>query len=686
VHISGVTGETAESGARLAKFLREGEATILEAWGRAVQELPAAKRLDPVAVRRGMPALLGEIERSVETGLAEAVPDQVIQSHALARLAEGFDPSQLMTEFTLMRGCISGMLEWPGAGGDIADRHTLDRAIDQAAISCLQHYTRAREEQFQRSEKNQELQRASLDILFSSAPDAIGVVDRELRYVRVNPALAAINGRTVEEHLGKTIGEILPSAVGETISEFVRSTLRDGQPKIVELSDESLNPSRRPSYFRMTYFPVPGRDGVVSGVGAVIVNITDQKRATQEASLFAEASSLLNSSPDASTVLERLARLIVQYLADACVIDMPAHYGRFRRVSESCDAATQALLAAQLALVPAALVLPPVKLVMETGRAQLLSELTSADLEDASLGAEHRAAIERFGPTSAMLVPLRAGTRVVGVASIFSRSGEFHLGEHDLRIAQELADRAGMAVENMRLFEEAQRSAQLRERVLTTVCHDLKNPLTAVGLGAGTLRASRVDEAERPKVQRALGLIDRSCQHMLRLIEDLLDVGSIQAGQLAIKRSQHDIDALLAEAVELHAAMAVERQIDLRRQGEATGVVVTCDRERILQVFANLIGNALKFSPSGARITLGAGLAGNQLICSVSDTGPGIPQQDLPHIFEPYWTGRRTTAKGTGLGLFISKGIIEAHGGQMQVTTTAGSGTRFSFGLPIAAS
>lgn len=667
----------------MAKFLREGGAGILEAWERAVQELPAAKRLDPVAVRRGMPELLGEIERAVETGV-EAVPDEVIRSHALARLAEGFDPTQLMTEFMLMRGCISEMPDWPAAFGDLADRRTLDHAIDRTAISCLGHYTRAREEQVQRSEKNQELQRASLDIVFTAAPDAIGVVDHELRYVRVNPALAAINGRTVEEHVGKTIAEILPSKVGETISQFVWSTLRDGQPKVVELSDESLNPNRRPSYFRMSYFPVPGREGVMTGVGAVIVNITDQKRAAQEANLFGEASSLLSSSPDPSTALEGLARLIVQHLADACVIDMPAHYGRFRRVSEGCDAATRELLDAQLALVPAELVLPPVKLVMETGRAELLVELTSADLDAASLGAEHRAAIERFGPTSAMLVPLRAGTRVIGVVSIFSR--RFHYGEHDLRIAQELADRAGMAVENMRLFEEAQRSAQLRERVLATVCHDLKTPLTAVNLGAGTLRRSRVDEADRPQALRSLSLIERSCQHMLHLIEDLLDVGSIQAGQLAITLSPHGIDALLAEAIELQGAMAAAKRIDLRRQSEVTDLVVSCDRERILQVFANLIGNAVKFSPSGARIAVGAAPASNQVICSVSDTGPGIPQQDLPHIFEPYWSGRRTAAKGTGLGLFISKGIIEAHGGQMQVTSSPGAGTSFTFALPIAAS
>ena len=226
---------------------------------------------------------------------------------------------------------------------------------------------------------------------------------------------------------------------------------------------------------------------------------------------------------------------------------------------------------------------------------------------------------------------------------------------------------------------EAQRAARMREEILAVVSHDLKNPLGAIHLAATLLL-----EKPEPHARKHLEVIYRAASRMDDLIGDLLDMASIQAGRLAVDRAPHDAEALVREVVETHEPMALEKGVRLERSPTRLGAVqVACDRRRVLQVFGNLIGNAIKFCRPGDTITIRAAPAGDVVRFAIADTGPGIGDKELPHIFEPYWSAKKHAAKGTGLGLFISRGIVEAHGGQLTVESAAGEGATFTFTLPV---
>jgi signal transduction histidine kinase len=169
---------------------------------------------------------------------------------------------------------------------------------------------------------------------------------------------------------------------------------------------------------------------------------------------------------------------------------------------------------------------------------------------------------------------------------------------------------------------------------------------------------------------------------MEHLITDLLDMASITAGRLSIDTQPEVADDVLREALELHVSVAEEKKINLLIRANCEGVTVECDRQRVLQVFENLTGNALKFCRAGDTVTLGSELSAGAVCFSVEDTGPGIDPAVLDKLFDPYWSGPGS-AKGVGLGLYIARGIVERHGGRLEVRSTPGEGARFSFSIPV---
>ncbi|MFS8066122.1 MAG: ATP-binding protein [Byssovorax sp.] len=229
---------------------------------------------------------------------------------------------------------------------------------------------------------------------------------------------------------------------------------------------------------------------------------------------------------------------------------------------------------------------------------------------------------------------------------------------------------------------EAREARRAREEFLAIVAHDLRTPLGVVVLSSNALREALPEGPDGEEARALNAMVERAASQMGRLIRDLLDASSIEAGRLRFDIQEHDAAALLADAADLLAPLAQQKSITMKRPHVSAVRKVRCDRDRILQVLSNLIGNAIKFTPDGGAITLRIADAPSAITFTVADNGPGVPEGAVSRIFERHWSGRGKAGADTGLGLYIAKGIVEAHDGQISLAPETGGGTAFSFTLP----
>jgi signal transduction histidine kinase len=253
--------------------------------------------------------------------------------------------------------------------------------------------------------------------------------------------------------------------------------------------------------------------------------------------------------------------------------------------------------------------------------------------------------------------------------------------EKERALAENLREKyEALAVENARLYEQAQQAVRVREQILAIVSHDLKNPLNTILMSAALLTKVAPDDQEA--LPRTVGRIQRAALRMLRLIGDLLDFASIQAGRLAIKRDLQEPGAIIQETLANFESLAQERQLGLTAEIGLALPKVYCDRDRLLQVLANLVGNATKVTSEGGHVILRVEDRVHEVLFTVSDDGPGISNEDTKHLFERYWRSGEAQYKGTGLGLAIAQGIVIAHGGRIWAESDLGRGASFFFTVP----
>ncbi|HEV2734521.1 MAG TPA: ATP-binding protein, partial [Longimicrobiaceae bacterium] len=285
---------------------------------------------------------------------------------------------------------------------------------------------------------------------------------------------------------------------------------------------------------------------------------------------------------------------------------------------------------------------------------------------------------------SLLVVPLAARGRVFGALTLATAGSRRRYERDDLRFAEDLARRIALALDNVRLYREAEAAARLRDEVVAIVSHDLRNPLNVVTFSSDVLLRSLAESPDRAAERRQLEGIAQAAERMRRLILDLLDVARVDAGSLPVEPVPCPAGPLASHALELDAALAEERGVSVRSLVADDAPLVLADRERILQVLSNLLGNAVRFTPPGGAITLRADACEREVRFALADTGPGIPADDLPHVFDRFWRGQRSARSGAGLGLAIARGIVEAHGGRIWAESVPGEGSTFYFTLPRA--
>ena len=243
---------------------------------------------------------------------------------------------------------------------------------------------------------------------------------------------------------------------------------------------------------------------------------------------------------------------------------------------------------------------------------------------------------------------------------------------------------ATFALDHAIFCEAAEQAAHAREELMAVVSHDLKNPLATIQMAVQFLLEDLIpnDEAHRAgRVQ--LGVIHRSAERMYRLVHDLLDVAAVEANQLPVNGEPVSVDVLIGDALDLLRPLAASKKVSLIADFESTLPRVLADRERILQVFSNLGGNALKFTPANGRLEIRAELCDELVEFRVRDSGSGIAPEELPHVFDRFWQGKKKVRGGVGLGLAITRGIVQAHGGDIRAESTLGLGSTFRFTLPV---
>jgi signal transduction histidine kinase len=370
-------------------------------------------------------------------------------------------------------------------------------------------------------------------------------------------------------------------------------------------------------------------------------------------------------------------------MADYCALDM-IDGDDFIRIGEAHVDKSKTNLVNEMSSFPKSVLTEhhPMMRVIATGHPVLEVQVTPELIQASFAHEAQRQTVRALAPISYICVPLLASGKPLGVLTLATSSSGRRYDMADLALAADLARRAALVVEHARLFHEAEQATRARDEILAVVAHDLRNPLNTVMMAAGIMLET--SSAERPQERRQVEIVRRAADRMNRMIQDLLDVKRMESGRLALEPKPEQPVTLVCDTIEMLRPLAEGSSLRLESHVAADLPLVRADATRISQVLSNLVGNAVKFTPRGGLVSIAAEKVDGEVRFAVIDTGPGIPAEQLPHIFGRFWQAKSADRRGIGLGLAIAKGIVEAHRGRIWVESSVGLGSTFYFTLPTA--
>ena len=570
------------------------------------------------------------------------------------------------------RGAIFGVIQFEPAGsptrGDVeflnAIGNQLAIAIDRARTAKLAE-ARVREQlDFTRA-------------IGASLGEGTVAIDRNGVVTFLNPAATAL------------LGVSMTTAIGMPFDALARFETTDGRvldcPLRRAIATDSWVQSddhflcREGARFEVAYTSSPiRREGGIEGAVLAFNDIRERKRGERDRTFMLDATMRLSATLDASTVLTELARVAVPTIGELSFVDVLTtddHLLRAAWAHAESDPALDQFYRATPTIIDSG----PELTVIRSGRS--LHATADETWWIQTLKSPYEIGLLRqWAGAHVLIVPLAIGDRILGTLTMHARPGARSYSAADLALAEELGRRGATALEHARLYGQARDAIGLRDQMLAIVSHDLRSPLSIVMMAAGALDEQLLESSNKSIVQK----IHRAAHRMDRMIRDLLDYASIDAGQLSIVPRAQDVHSMISETLVGVEAIARVRNVELSMVVPDGLPPVACDRDRILQVTSNLVGNALKVVSSGGLVTIRAALHDDGIAISVIDTGPGISAHDQGRLFERYWRGAEHRYQGTGLGLAIARGIVLAHGGKIWVESKLGHGATFTFTLPIA--
>ena len=543
--------------------------------------------------------------------------------------------------------------------------------------------------------------------IVSIAADAIISMDESQRITMFNSGAEKIFGYAQTEIIGQPLAILLPQGVGErhaaAVREFVAGTV-----------DARHMGERREIFGRRKSGEVFRADASISKVTvndhvvftAVVRDVTerwtreqerarllaeatsaraDADRERERASFLAHVTDVLTASLDFTESLRTIARLIVPRLATVCVVDIVDDTGEVRRMDVVGGPPAGKGAADFLRGLTMSRHRPYLTMrAMDSGQSELIPRVTEAHLRDAAQDERHFDALRSLGLASLLCVPLAARGNTLGAIGLGRDQSAEPFTDADRVFCEDIARRAALAIDNARLYQRAQDAVRQRDLVLGIVSHDLRDPLSAIRMCVtGLEHGLRQDPAELAEL---LSAIRSSVDWAQGLIADLLDIASIESGKLSFEARPIDPVILVARAAHLFDPAAREKSVRLTAIAPDELPTIMADERRTLQVLSNLVSNALKHTKPGGNIRLTAQPLEREVVFAVEDDGPGIPDDEVPKLFDRFWHARRGSEQaGTGLGLAIAKGIVDAHGGTIWVESDVGSGSTFKFSLPLSA-
>ncbi|HEY7179584.1 MAG TPA: GAF domain-containing protein [Gaiella sp.] len=637
---------------------------------------------------------------------------------------------------------------------------------------------------------------ALLDTLFGTAPVGLAFFDRELRFVRVNQALAEINGPSVEEHVGRLLEEVLPE-LGPSLAERYRRVLATDEPDLeVEVRGETPAAPGKERIWQSSYYPVRTSENVLLGLGVVVSDVTERRFAERAERFLARASDVLASSLDYERTLRAVAVLAVPELAGQCIVDLLEEDGSLRCVASShVDPDKQELLRRLRDEFPPTTPGHPVQAALRSGDARFLPQLDDEAIVSMAHNEQHAAAIRELANTSGIVAPLVARGRILGAITLGSVPPQLRFTPADVELASELARRAATAVDNALLYRAAEERAQaalalayvddgvflldeadvvrlwnpaaeaitglpaadvvgedigdvlagwadlapnipvtlesvarssrpqtlplelggrelwlsisgvrfadgtvyafrdvteeraverLKSDFVSTVSHELRTPLAAIYGAALTLRRTdiRLEESQQSGL---LDVIASEADQLARIVNDILWASRLDAGTMGVAIRSCDATSLarqMVEAARAHAPAGVA--LVLSTPEDLPPVAV--DPDKIRQVIANLLDNAIKYSPDGGRVELTLSQADARVRFRVSDEGLGIPPAEHERIFEKFYRLDPQLTRGvggTGLGLYICRELVHRMHGRIWVESDGQAGSSFFVDLPV---
>ncbi len=561
--------------------------------------------------------------------------------------------------------------------------------------------------------RREEETNARLAAIVESSEDAIIGATPEGIISSWNSGAERIFGYSANEVKDKPLSILYPDDQPDEFPQ-VLERLQQGE-RIEHYESQRVRKDGKRIEVALSISPIKDANGRIIGIAKDARDITAQKRAREAEHFLVEASAVLASSLDYEATLQSVARLVLPFLADYCVVDIVQEDGSLRRVAAAAATPAQEQLLRQLMKR-----YPPdsealgARPVVQSGQPRLVWEIpdsfargVASDFDEVAQDVEAGRFLRELAPKSFMIVPMIVRGRTIGAISLGLAGSGRRYDDADLMVARDLASRAAYAVDNARLYHDLQTAIRARDQFLSLASHEVRTPLTVIQ-GYTQLLRQQAEQAQaapesivkldRSTLLRGLRNVEHSAARLEALMSDLLDITRLPSHSLSLSPERMNLSELLSTVVENVRGQKQHRQhssrLDLRIEMPSADVWGNWDRTRLEQVLTNLVDNAVKYSPAGGAIQIrlaaenGDGPSASPYAhVVVSDEGIGIPPDELSKIFQPFTRATNAVEReypGLGIGLAVSKEIVTRHGGRIWVESNGeDQGSAFHVVLPI---